>query len=89
VIIEAWAARRPVVATTASGPRELITDSVDGVLTPIDDPASLAHAIRSVLDAPRYAAALAEAGRARYEAEFAEAPVVAQWRRFLASVEKP
>ncbi len=32
---------------------------------------------------------LAEAGRARYLAEFAEAPVLAQWRGFLATVEKP
>ncbi len=89
VIIEAWAAYRPVVAAAADGPRELITDSVHGVLTPIDDPAALAHAISGVLDDPPRAAALVEAGRARYEAGFAEAPVVAQWRRFLASVEKP
>jgi hypothetical protein len=33
--------------------------------------------------------ALGAAGRARFEAEFAEAPVLARWRAFLATVEKP
>jgi len=33
-------------------------------------------------------ARLAAAGRARFQAEFAEAPVVAQWRHFLGAVEK-
>jgi hypothetical protein len=33
--------------------------------------------------------ALAEAGRLRYEADHAEAPVLARWRQFFATVEKP
>ena len=37
---------------------------------------------------PARAAALVEAGRARYEADFAEAPVLTRWRQFLATVEK-
>jgi hypothetical protein len=32
---------------------------------------------------------LASAGRVRYLSEFAEAPVVAHWQHFLATVEKP
>ena len=34
-------------------------------------------------------ALLAEAGRLRYEADHAEAPVLARWRQFFATVEKP
>jgi hypothetical protein len=41
------------------------------------------------LETAARAAALANAGRGRFEAEFAEAPVVARWRRFLGEVEKP
>jgi glycosyltransferase involved in cell wall biosynthesis len=89
VVIEAWSARRPVVAASADGPRELIADGGDGVLVALEDPQALAHGVVNVLEAPGFAAALAEAGRIRYEAEHAEPPVVARWRHFLATVEKP
>jgi glycosyltransferase involved in cell wall biosynthesis len=89
VVIEAWSARRPVVAAAADGPRELITHGSDGMLVPPEDPKALAGAIGSLLDDPVRGSALAEAGRLRYEAEYAEAPVMAGWRQFLASVEKP
>ncbi len=88
VVLEAWSARRPVVAASAEGPSELIDPGKTGLLVPPDDPARLADALATVLEDASQAAALAEAGRARYEACFAEAPVVALWRRFLASVEK-
>jgi len=89
VVLEAWSARRPIVAAFAKGPSELITPNKTGLLVPLDDPIRLAEALATVLENKSQAAALAEAGRARYEAHFAEAPVVALWRRFLASVEKP
>ena len=59
------------------------------MLVPPEDPKALADAIGSLLDDPARASALAEAGRLRYEADHAEAPVVARWRQFLATVEKP
>jgi glycosyltransferase involved in cell wall biosynthesis len=88
VVIEAWSARRPVVAAASDGPRELITSGRDGTLVPPEDADALANAIVNVLDDPRQAAALAEAGRLRYQAEHAETSVVACWRQFLATVEK-
>jgi glycosyltransferase involved in cell wall biosynthesis len=88
VVIEAWSARRVVVAAAVDGPRELIRSGRDGLLVPPEDPNALARAIASLLDDPEHATALAEAGRLRYEAEHAEAPVVARWRQFLATVEK-
>ena len=88
VVIEAWSAGRPVVAAASAGPRELIRPDVDGLLVPVEDPSALGEAIRRVLDDPARAAALATAGRARYETEFAETPVLARWRAFLGSVEK-
>ncbi|MBV8456487.1 MAG: glycosyltransferase [Acetobacteraceae bacterium] len=89
VIIEGWAARRPVIAAAAAGPRELIRIGEDGMLVPIDDPFAIAEAIRCVLEDQGRASALAVAGRVRYETEFSEQPVLARWREFLAHVEKP
>jgi glycosyltransferase involved in cell wall biosynthesis len=89
VVIEAFSARRPIVAAAADGPRELIVPGRDGLLVPLEDAAALADALAGVLNDPTRAAALADAGRARFDAEFAEAPVLARWRHFLATVEKP
>ncbi len=87
MILEAWSAGRTVVAAAAAGPRELITDA-DGVLVPIDDHRALADAIAALRDQPARAAALAAAGRARFVAEFAAAPVLAQWKTTLAGLMK-
>lgn len=89
VVLEAWSARCPVIAAAAAGPRELILEDRDGLLVPLEDAPALARAIQSLRDDPIRAAMLARNGRARYEADFAEAPVLARWRQFLATVEKP
>ena len=89
VVIEGWSARVPVVAAAAGGPRELIAPERDGVLVPCDNAEALAAALEAVLGDPVSGRALAAAGRSRFETEFAEAPVLARWRGFLASVEKP
>ncbi len=86
MVIEAWSAQRPVVAVAADGPAELIQDGADGLIVPHEDPAALADGIARVLDDAPLAARLAAAGRARFEGEFAEATVLAQWRQFLATV---
>jgi glycosyltransferase involved in cell wall biosynthesis len=88
MVIEAWSAHRPVVAAAIGGPAELIKHGRTGLLAPPDDPPALAAAIAQVLDDTHARSALAEAGRARYEADFAEAPVLSRWRDFLATVEK-
>ncbi len=89
VVIEAFSAARPVVAARAQGPAELIAPGADGLLVPVEDAPALGLAIRSVLEDRALAARLAAAGRARYEAEFAAAPVLARWRDFLRTVETP
>lgn len=89
VVIEAFAARRPVVAAAVDGPRELISPGQDGMLVPPEDPAALAAALAGLLASPQKAERLASAGRERFDAEFAAAPVLTRWRDFLATVEKP
>jgi len=80
VSIEAWAARVPLIATRSAGPGALIRDGEDGLLVPIDDVASLAAAIRRLLDDEALKARLIVNGRLRYEAEFTERAVVASYK---------
>ena len=86
VVLEAWSAGCAVVAADADGPRELIRPGIDGLVCPREDAVALAEAIRTVLGDITLARRLAAAGRARFAAEFAAAPVLAQWRRFLGDV---
>lgn len=66
--IEAMAASRPVVASAVGGLPELIDDDLQGLLVPPGDAASLAAALRRVLDDAALRARLGEAGRVRAEA---------------------
>jgi glycosyltransferase involved in cell wall biosynthesis len=84
VVLEAWSAARPVLACAAQGPSELIADGENGLLVPVDEPEALARAAVSLLTDGGRRAALAAAGRAAYEAGFAPAPVLAEWRGFMA-----
>ncbi len=87
VVIEGFSAARPVVAAAAQGPVELIRSGEDGILVPLENERALAAALGAVLDDRALGPRLAAAGRARYEREFAAAPVLARWRQFLQTVE--
>ena len=86
IVLEAWSAAKPVIAAAAQGPVELIADGADGVLVPREDAPALAAVIGALADNPLRAAELGAAGRARFAAEFAEAPVMARWRSLLAEL---
>ncbi len=83
MVLEAFSAGTPVIAAAAEGPAEVITDEADGVLVPLDDPARLAGAINRVLRDRPLRAALAAAGRARFEAEFKRSAVLDVWQNAL------
>jgi len=88
VITEAMAMRRPVIATRAGGPIEIIDDGRTGFLVPPGDDESLAYRLTMLLENPPLAARIAEAGytavRDRYSAE-AHARLVQQvYERALA-----
>ncbi|MGH7050765.1 MAG: glycosyltransferase, partial [Acetobacteraceae bacterium] len=59
-----------------------------GLLVPREDSAALAASTAELIANPDRAAQLAAAGRARFLAAFAEAPVIARWLRFLESVRR-
>ena len=86
VIIEAWAAGVPVIATMTAGPSVLITHDKTGLLVPADDAGALAIAMRRIVDDEALKARLAAAGHAAYEAEFSEPHVVGLYRDFFAAV---
>lgn len=79
IIIEAWAQGIPVVAAAASGPGALIEDGASGLLTPVDDAAALAGAIRRVAAEPGLVATLTRGGHASFRKDFSEAVVVKQY----------
>jgi glycosyltransferase involved in cell wall biosynthesis len=88
VVIEAWSAGLPVVATASDGPAMLIEDEVSGLLVPLPGrpgggAAALAAAIERLCHEPELGPRLALAGRRVYEAEFTEEIVVARYRGFL------
>jgi glycosyltransferase involved in cell wall biosynthesis len=80
VVIQAWAHGLPVVAAASQGPKALIEDERDGLLTPIDDPPALADGVRRLLGDKALRGRLARRGAKRVELEFSEAAVVAQWK---------
>ena len=86
VVIEAWAAGLPVIATASEGPRALIVDGKSGLLVPVDDADALASAMRRLADDPELRMGLAAAGRAAHAAEYSEPRVVALYRDFFARV---
>jgi glycosyltransferase involved in cell wall biosynthesis len=65
VVVEAMALGKPIVAGAEGGPREIITEGVNGLLAPFGDSGKLASAIIRFLDDPAFAAAVGNAARQR------------------------
>jgi glycosyltransferase involved in cell wall biosynthesis len=69
-VLEAMRAGLPVVSTDAGGVSEAVADGLTGFVTPRDDAAALADALRALVTNAELRARMGAAGRARYEAEF-------------------
>jgi glycosyltransferase involved in cell wall biosynthesis len=63
IMLEAMAARVPVVATDVSGSRELVRDGETGRIVPVGKPAALAEAMIWMLDHPVLGQRMAEQAR--------------------------
>jgi glycosyltransferase involved in cell wall biosynthesis len=70
VTLEAWAARRPVVASRTGGVPFLVDDGLDGALLPPSDTAGWVRTVRSLLDAPESRRALAASGWRKAATEY-------------------
>jgi phosphatidylinositol alpha-mannosyltransferase len=65
VLLEAMASGAALVASDLDGHRNVATDGVDALLSPVGDPAALAKALRRVLEDPGLRADLVTGGRER------------------------
>jgi len=70
VILEAWAAGLPVVASRVGGIPSFVDDGTDGLLFEVNNAKECAGAIDAVLSNAQHSAALAEAGRAKAVAQY-------------------
>ncbi len=75
-LIEAMAAARPVVATPVGGVTDAVTHGVTGILVPVDDPAPLVDALRTLEADPLLRARLGEAGREAAGMKFRQETVI-------------
>lgn len=76
VLIEAAAAGRAIVSSDVPGCREIVRHGVNGLLVAAGDAASLASAIRTLVEQPRLRADMGRAGRLMAEREFGEQVVI-------------
>ncbi len=70
VIIEGMAAGKPVIASRAGGPTEIVVDGISGILVPMNDAAALADAMRQLLGDAGLRARLGAGGRQRVQDAF-------------------
>jgi glycosyltransferase involved in cell wall biosynthesis len=79
VVVEAWACGTPLVTTASTGPRWLIRDGEDALMTPVDDAEALSMGMKKLIASPALRTSLAAAGRRRVTEEFSESAVVARY----------
>lgn len=88
-VVEAMAARRPVVATAAGGTPDIVSDGDTGLLVPPRDAAALAGALRRVLGDDTLAAQLAARGHEHVRARYTREALLAATRAvYLAACER-
>ena len=78
VIAEAWFMNRPLVASTADGPRQYVTDNHNGFVFEIDRVDQLAERMRTAAGRTDQVAAIVAQGHADFESKFSEAVSVQQ-----------
>ncbi|MDT8856005.1 glycosyltransferase [Paracoccaceae bacterium Fryx2] len=84
MLLEAWQAGVPSVSTRSEGPDWFMRDGIDGLVTPIDDVAAMAAAIRRLRADPALAQGFAENASGRLDEMFSEHGVVDAYLRVFA-----
>jgi alpha-maltose-1-phosphate synthase len=70
VILESWAARRPVVSSRTSGARSIVRHQENGLLFDLEKPEQLHESISALLSSPALARQIGEAGHQLAASEF-------------------
>lgn len=86
VIVEGMLSGRPVVASAAGGPLEILESEATGWLVPPGNPSALAETIRAVLASPARAQAVALKAQATARARYHLPIVLSRIRKILNSV---
>ena len=86
ILVEAMAIGTPVVTTTASAATEVITDGVNGLLVPSDDPAALAETLAKALTSKDLLLHIAKAARTTAETTFDGSKNICQLEAFFKQV---
>ncbi|MCE9583762.1 MAG: glycosyltransferase family 4 protein [Planctomycetes bacterium] len=85
VMVEAAAARKPIVATDVAGAADAVVPGSTGFVVPVRDPVALAARLAELLDDPHRAAEMGQRGREHVKARFGpahtEAGLLEMWRR--------
>jgi len=81
VILEAWAAGTPVIASRTTGAAALVEDGVNGWLFDLDRPASFHAAVDRLLTQPELRGQWGTAGRAKVVAEYDTAVLAGRMKR--------
>jgi glycosyltransferase involved in cell wall biosynthesis len=85
-VMEAQAARVPVVGTDIEGIRNLVKHEHNGLLVPPKNPSLLAKAIDRILDFPELGAAFAAEGRKLIESQFSAARMAKEYESLYLSL---
>ena len=88
VILEAWAAKTPLVACASAGPAAHVIDGANGLLTPIDDVDALRDALARILSDDALRRSLIANGFETYQQGFTPEAVTVQWIAFYKTVEE-
>jgi glycosyltransferase involved in cell wall biosynthesis len=86
VILDAWASRTPIVATSAEGPAAYIQHGENGLLTPIDDVATMTAHVLELVNQPDLVRRLVAGGTAEYEEKFNETAALRNWHALFSAV---
>lgn len=86
VIVESMFVGTPVIASDAGGAREIVTHGVTGQLTPMNDVAALAAAIRRYLEEPDWARTVAAKAQRDAEQRFSAQAMTDRFNEILQTV---
>jgi len=90
VIVEGMAMAKPVIATDAGGPREIIDHGYDGLLVPPGDPTALAESINMLLPAPQLSRQMGLRARKKVEEKFSIGKIIVRLEQTLEElIDKP
>lgn len=86
VILETWRNKRPIIASNCGGPKELITDRVDGLLFKEGDEEDLFDKLNSLMDDKELCKVIADGGYKTYSSKFNPQVIANQYKEVFESI---